>query len=84
MPHPLTYCLVCSVKCCGKLATATALLLWQKYLESCDKKLTIQRKRIYVCTVLLQFLVLYVGHCFSATKGHAQVSCTYIIMYPNT
>ena len=37
----LPACLMHSVKCSGKLPTATALLLWQKCLEFREKHLTI-------------------------------------------
>jgi len=44
-----------SVKRSGKLATATALLLWRKNLEFRGEKAFHNIKCLRLCTVLLQF-----------------------------
>ena len=61
----LPACLMRSVKCSGKLATATALLLWRKCFKFCGEKIfhNIKYLRcVRYCLTVLSLILLYRGH----------------------
>ena len=64
----LPACLMCWVKHCGKVATATTLLLWWKCLEFHDEK-PYAILNAYTCKhcslTVLALIFLYGGHCLS-------------------
>ena len=77
LPYSLTACLMRSVKHSGKLATATALLFWQKCLEfHGGKPFTILNAYLYALfsysfsfNLFLRWLLLL---SMAVIKGHAQ------------
>ena len=66
--HSLTHSLMLSVKRSGKLAKATASLLWWKCLEFHGEK-TFHNINAYLCMhhslTVLALILLYGSHCFS-------------------
>ena len=81
LPFCLTACLpacqIRSFKCSRRLATATALLLWQKCLEFHGKKKPFTILNVYVHALLSYSFSFDPSLLFSmvSIKGYAQVSC---------
>ena len=61
MPH----CLMCSVKCSGKLAISTPLFLWLNFITKKPFSILKCLRVITVLLTVLALILLYGGHCSS-------------------
>ena len=78
LPHCPTACLMHPVKHNGKLATATALLLWWNAQNFIAKKPSQYSMRVCMhCSLtVLALIFLYGGHC-SSVQFPSKITCSF-------